>query len=197
MPNNLLLFFTCFLEIILYLCFSDLSEASEALYFLQLCMILGISITRENPIFSDSKIATNIVVGISLTYPIAIIFSPQNIDSSIELQKLGSVLIILGTLISIISILSLNNSFGVRPSLRKLKVSGIYAFVRHPIYMSYILSDIGMICLRNSLTVLFISGFGWFFILLRIRAEENILQKSMEWDSYKKKVRYKLIPFIY
>ncbi|MGD2249042.1 MAG: isoprenylcysteine carboxylmethyltransferase family protein [Candidatus Methanofastidiosia archaeon] len=83
---------------------------------------------------------------------------------------------------------------------RKQKVvsTGIYSVVRHPIYLGAILWVIGMPLLFGSLIGIgCIIGIG---ILLTIRAvkEERTLADELEgYDEYRKKVPYRIIPFIF
>jgi protein-S-isoprenylcysteine O-methyltransferase Ste14 len=83
---------------------------------------------------------------------------------------------------------------------RKQKVisTGVYGFVRHPMYLAGVLLFIGAPLLLGSLYGLLL---GCLLILLlagRIIGEERMLVKELAgYEDYRKKVRYRLIPYIW
>ena len=84
--------------------------------------------------------------------------------------------------------------FGIRPALRGLVTSGPYRFVRHPMYLSYVLADIGYNLQEwNSVTLLLVLV-GWASLVYRIHAEERVLSQHAEWPAYVGLVRYRLFP---
>jgi protein-S-isoprenylcysteine O-methyltransferase Ste14 len=83
---------------------------------------------------------------------------------------------------------------------RKQRVitSGTYSFVRHPLYLGCILMLIGMPLLVGSLAGVFISLLGLLTLVIRIMGEEKMMMDELEgYRDYQKKVRYRLIPYIW
>jgi protein-S-isoprenylcysteine O-methyltransferase Ste14 len=74
---------------------------------------------------------------------------------------------------------------------------GPYAIVRHPIYASYLVLQFGYllqsISVRNALVMLFASGCN----VGRALAEDRVLATNEQYDSYRGKVRWRLIPGIW
>jgi protein-S-isoprenylcysteine O-methyltransferase Ste14 len=96
--------------------------------------------------------------------------------------------------LSLASILSLGRSFGVRPALRSLVTKGPYHFVRHPMYLAYLLSDVGYNLQEwNYGTVLLVLA-GWTSLFYRIHAEERVLRQDGGWPTYVASVPYRLVP---
>jgi len=74
---------------------------------------------------------------------------------------------------------------------------GPYRIVRHPMYLSYVVSDIGYNLQEWSpVTVLLVLA-GWVSLIYRIHAEECVLALDAGWPAYKGLVRYRLIPGIW
>jgi len=85
-------------------------------------------------------------------------------------------------------------------SERKQRVitTGVYGFVRHPLYLGCALMMFGAPFLVGSVIGLIISLIGFFVLAGRIVGEEKMLAEELEgYDDYKKKVKYRLIPFIW
>lgn len=91
----------------------------------------------------------------------------------------------------------LGRSFGVVAANRGLKVGGPYGFVRHPIYAFHLLTISGFIAANFDGLNLLIALTAWTCQLLRINAEERVLNESSSYDEYRQSVRFRLIPFVY
>jgi len=75
--------------------------------------------------------------------------------------------------------------------------SGPYRFLRHPMYLSYVLADIGYNLQEwNSVTLLLVL-IGWASLVYRIHAEERVLSQHAEWPVYVALTRYRLVPGIW
>ncbi len=76
--------------------------------------------------------------------------------------------------------------------------TGVYGFVRHPMYLGGILYVIGAPVLLGSKYGILLGVLMVIFIMARIIGEEKALVEELEgYKDYKKKVRYRLIPFVW
>jgi protein-S-isoprenylcysteine O-methyltransferase Ste14 len=76
--------------------------------------------------------------------------------------------------------------------------TGVYGFVRHPMYLGGSLLFLGTPMLLGSAFGLIIGFLLLFLLLARIVGEEKMLINELEgYSEYKKKVKYRLIPFIW
>jgi protein-S-isoprenylcysteine O-methyltransferase Ste14 len=83
---------------------------------------------------------------------------------------------------------------------RKQKVitTGVYGFVRHPMYLGGTLLFIGTPLLLGSIYGVLIGLIMILLLASRIIGEERMLVNELEgYEDYKKKVKYRLIPFIW
>ncbi len=102
-----------------------------------------------------------------------------------------------GILISTAGIISLNNSFGVVPAVRKVKTRWMYSFVRHPIYFGYAISFSCIVVNNFSIFNLIVLISVITCDVLRIIAEERILSEEPMYELYKNRVKYRLIPYVW
>jgi len=91
----------------------------------------------------DYSIVSSIAVGIAYAYPYAQVIYLRWSPGHGAWPAAGLVLVTLAASLSLVSLLAIGRLFGVRPAVRGLVTSGPYRFVRHPMYLSYVLADIG------------------------------------------------------
>ena len=76
--------------------------------------------------------------------------------------------------------------------------SGLYSIVRHPMYTATILMFVSIPIILGSFWALMIFGIYPGLMVLRIQNEEQILAKGLAgYTDYQKRVRWRLIPFIW
>ncbi len=84
---------------------------------------------------------------------------------------------------------------------QKVVDSGLYGIVRHPMYAITILLFLSMPLILGSIYSFFIFLIYPILIVFRIRNEEKVLEKELNgyngYIEYKKKVKYRIIPFIW
>ena len=81
---------------------------------------------------------------------------------------------------------------------QKLVDTGLYGIVRHPMYFATIILFLTIPLILNSIISFIIFLVYPILIIIRINNEERVLAKGLEgYTEYKKKVKYKLIPFIW
>ena len=81
---------------------------------------------------------------------------------------------------------------------QKIVDTGFYGIVRHPMYSITIILFLTMPLILGSILSFIIFLIYPFIISKRINNEEKILEKELkEYKEYKKKIKYKLIPFVW
>lgn len=81
---------------------------------------------------------------------------------------------------------------------QKVVDTGLYGIVRHPMYAVTVLLFLSMPLILGSVISFIIFLVYPFIISKRIKNEEEVLEKELEgYSDYKKKVKYKMIPFIW
>ena len=167
---------------------------TDWIYVLQHFIVLVIALTRPQPKLWDYSIASSMAVGASYAYPYAQVIYLRWSPGDVASPTVGLVLVTLAAGLSFVSLLTMGRLFGVRPALRGLVTSGPYRFIRHPMYLSYMLADIGYNLQEWNFVTLLLVLVGWMSLVYRIQAEERVLSQHAEWPAYAVLVRYRLFP---
>jgi protein-S-isoprenylcysteine O-methyltransferase Ste14 len=130
-------------------------------------------------------IAAASIIGVPLIRPIGEGLVPDLYTALVS--GAGLVVIIAGKV-------TLGRSFGLMPAHRGLVCTGIYGWVRHPIYAGYLLTHAAFLVAhpdRLNLLLLVVSDLS---LLLRAGYEERTLARDPEYLGYMTRVRWKVCP---
>jgi protein-S-isoprenylcysteine O-methyltransferase Ste14 len=194
---DLLLFGVTATELVILFLLTPTFTITDWIYVLQHFIVLGIALTRPKPKVRDYSIASSMAVGTAYAYPYAQVIYLRWSPGYVASPAAGLVLVTLAAGLSLVSLLTMGRLFGVRPALRGLVTSGPYRFVRHPMYLSYMVADIGYNLQEWNFVTLVLVLVGWMSLVYRIHAEERVISQHAEWPAYVALVRYRLFPGIW
>lgn len=134
-------------------------------------------------------------------------FIIAGLNYRVNLIKLPNIVVIIVSIIFILSYIIyaevlrenayLSRTIEVQKD-QKVIDTGLYGIVRHPMYFATILLFLSMPLILGSLISFIVFLIYPFIIIKRIKNEEEYLEKNLKgYTEYKKKVKYKLIPFIW
>ena len=167
------------------------------IYVLQHLIVLAIALARPAPLVRDDSMGSNVAVAIAYLYPYAQVICLSWWPCRTTWPQGGRVLVGVAAGFTVVCLLTLGKRFGVRPALRGLLTRGPYRLVRHPLYLSYLMADIGYdLQLWNPLTLVLVV-LAWSAMIYRIVAEERVLSLDPKWPIYARSVRQRLIPGIW
>ncbi len=110
---------------------------------------------------------------------------------------LAGALILAGLSLQVWAKLTLRRGFGIAPADRGLVIGGPYRYVRHPMYLGYLLGWIGFYALNptvwNTNVYLLCALMQW----VRIEAEEAVLSGSPDHAAYRAKVPHLILPGLF
>lgn len=89
---------------------------------------------------------------------------------------ISSILAVIGFAISTLAVFDLGRSFGVSPANRGVVRTGLYRYVRHPMYTGYVISEFGFVLLNPFNFIFWGISTGLYFS--RSRLENKILGYS-------------------
>jgi len=195
--SDLLLFAVTAAELIVLLWLTPSFTLVDWIYVFQHLWVLAIALTRRPPAARDVSPTTSLAVAVSCVYPYAQVIYLHVETGYVVWPEAGLVLVTLSACLSLVSLLSIGRLFGLRPALRGLATRGPYGFVRHPLYLAYVLSDIGYYLHEWNVGLALIGIAGWASLLYRIHAEERVLSEDARWQAYVGTVPYRLVPGVW
>ena len=147
-----------------------------------------------------------LIVSIGFIVSIYDFWKIQNLRFQLNVPVIiGIILLITGGTLRMISRRALMKAgFGLVNSSRlkivedqRLVTSGVYNYIRHPLYLGEITRNLGFAILLSSLYGLVVMFLGNIFLLFRIEIEEKMLIDEFdEYEEYRKRTN-KLFPYIY
>ena len=93
--------------------------------------------------------------------------------------------------------MTLGRSFGLMPAHRGLVCSGIYAFVRHPIYAGYVMTHAAFLVAHPSAWNAIVLTISDIALLVRATYEERTLSADPEYVTYMGRVHWRVLPGLF
>jgi protein-S-isoprenylcysteine O-methyltransferase Ste14 len=146
---------------------------------------------RSNPV-SVSPDPRDWAVAVAGTF-FVFLFLPSNV----AVLPQAKVLVFIGALGHLSGMLSLNRSFGLVPATRVIKTRGMYRFIRHPLYCSYLVTFSGYLLTNSSLRNLAVFAISMVLLAIRIQREERHLAQDSDYRAYMSQVKFRVVPFVF
>jgi protein-S-isoprenylcysteine O-methyltransferase Ste14 len=116
-------------------------------------------------------------------------------ETTSAFRPVGQMLQIVGLSLVILSIMFLGRSFGLVAAHRGIKTVGTYAVVRHPMYGAYMVSQIGYVLVHPSPWNVAIALITCGGLALRAALEERLLARDPVYELYRRRVRWRFVPY--
>jgi len=123
------------------------------------------------------------------------------LSHSVSYKIFASVFLLLGLSVGLLAILKHpRKNFNIRPDIKEnclLMTDGIYAYIRHPMYFSVIVSMLGVLLLKFSTLELVLYTLLVVNMLVKMFYEESLWHcEGTEYKEYSKNTK-RLIPYIF
>lgn len=189
--------YLCFKQIIAFvisfevrdkITFWPLALLSQLCGVLFVVLILYYTVTRLPPRENAAGIMPRVVaVAGTFVMMLLVVLPPEPIGPT--QRVISTLMIILGTSLSIWCLRQLGRSFSIMATSRELRTAGSYSIVRHPLYGAEVLMIFGIILSHGSALAF---GVGTVWLLLQIRRaqyEESVLRQTFpEYADYARRV---------
>lgn len=149
---------------------------------------------RQGAIASDASPRSVIIAVISTALPLSHqFFAAEYQCNHFEIALLQCI----SVMVFFASAVSLNTNFSILPNVRAITTIGSYMFIRHPIYLSYMIFDISFWYPSYTSPSFVVWVFEVILFYKRGIYEERLLLKhSEEYNIYYSRVKYGYIPGI-
>jgi protein-S-isoprenylcysteine O-methyltransferase Ste14 len=180
-----------------------LPDALYAVYIaMQLAMIAflvtvaGTVLVRARPTGKARGIEPRVSALIGTFLIPVVVFFPRR-DLSLTEGVVSTLLLLGGNAAAIFILARLGRSFSIMPEARGLVTTGLYRYVRHPLYLAEEIASIGSVLQYLSLWTGLILAVQIAFQLRRMHNEELVLMETFpEYAAYKQKTA-RIIPGVY
>ena len=152
-------------------------------------LFLGLFVTRPAAKAETSSLSVWLLAAAAVALPLLLRPSADAVHSGT-----GYALQILGLVMLLGALGSLRRSFAFVPGNRGIRVGGLYRIVRHPMYLSEMIVLLGLVVTNPTIANLVIWTCELALQSARILAEEGFLSTDPIYRSYRRRVRYRLIP---
>lgn len=112
-------------------------------------------------------------------------------------SEIAFVMQLAGASFTVLSLLAIGRSFGLVAANRGVRTRGPYGLVRHPVYLGYLVTNLGYLFENPSLRNLTVVTGATLAQLVRISCEEEVLSRDAVYSRYRTRVRFRLIPYVY
>ena len=149
----------------------------------------------SNPIYRG-MIEYLLLIGTGI---LGLFFSWSKLPFSPMLNIIGGILILSGFLFHVYSERNHKQAHEKSADIVKIVNNGVFSKIRHPLYLSAIIINLGIaLAFGVVLTLLIAMGSIFHWIMTALKEEEFLLQKFGEdYRQYKKNVRWRFLPGIF
>lgn len=150
---------------------------TQLIFFLLLVLrdfAAGYFFLKRKPAKDKATFFPSLLAYVSAAMPLLYFSSTEATNRALFLTS--DFLAILGFLVVAFATLELGTSIGISPANRGLVSSGIYRYIKHPMYTGYIVSEIGLVLLN--LANLWVFALSISLYLVRSQIESSILTEK-------------------
>jgi protein-S-isoprenylcysteine O-methyltransferase Ste14 len=157
-------------------------------------LVVVLTVVRRRTVAIDRSVAAAIVTTVSLVGPSLVRTSA---GGGLVPDAVTVIVSSIGLFIVIAGKITLGRSFGLVPANRGVVCTGVYRFVRHPIYAGYLLTHLAFACAHPTVwnwSVLIIADTA---LIVRALYEERVLGADGSYQSYCQRVEWHLVPGVF
>jgi protein-S-isoprenylcysteine O-methyltransferase Ste14 len=163
----------------------------EALIGIEDLLVAALLLGRRSSHAVSRRWSDRLVTAAALLVPLGL-HAPE-----VALASVSAVLEVAGLLLALLATATLGRHLGVLPAVRGLTTRGVYAVVRHPMYAAYILLFLAYVAGEPSAQNATVAVVACALLVVRLRAEEAMLGRQVDYQAYRRRVPWRLVPGCY
>lgn len=162
-----------------------------ALLGVQELLVAALLLARRSSGAVSRRWSDRLVAGAALLVPLGL-----HVPGG-ALASVSAVLEVAGLLLALLATATLGRHLGVLPAVRGLTTRGVYAVVRHPMYAAYMLLFLAYVAGEPSAQNVTCAAAAGALLVVRLRAEEAMLGRRVDYQAYRQRVPWRLVPGCY
>jgi protein-S-isoprenylcysteine O-methyltransferase Ste14 len=169
-------------------------HATGLLLVVNEALVVMLTVIRRRAEIVDRSLTARALTIFSTFGPLLV--QPASI-AAIAPDSVTLIISAIGLGVAVIGKLSLGRSFGLAPANRGVVSTGFYRFLRHPIYLGYLVTQIGFVLANPiawNLGLLAVSDTALMFRAVR---EERTLATDPAYRAYLQRVRWRIVPGLF
>ena len=169
------------------------NRATDLLLLVGESLVVVLTWLRRPASVVDRRPIVRVVTAVSMTLPL--LSQPSQVPPIIP-EAVAAMLLAFGLAIVVGGKISLGYSFGLLPANRGVMNRGLYRFVRHPIYLGYLLAHMPFLAAHPSGWNAVVLIVGDAALMIRALYEEQTLGHDPQDVQYCQTVKWRLVPGI-
>jgi protein-S-isoprenylcysteine O-methyltransferase Ste14 len=157
-------------------------------------LVVALTVLRRSTSIVDRSTRARLLTVLSLLGPPLV--KPAHVTALLP-SSITVAASVVGLAIVIAGKVTLGRSFGLMPANRGVVSSGVYQFVRHPIYAGYLITHVGFLFANPSWSNIAVLVTGDIFLMLRAVCEEQTLARDERYCAYQQVVRWRVCPGLF
>lgn len=150
--------------------------------------VVFFTVIRHDPVTSAPGLLPRLTA-VGGTYAMMGLIALPSYEITKPMQVISTLLVIAGTILSILCLRRLGRSFSIMASARELVTAGPYSIVRHPLYCAELVTVVGVVFAHGSELAILVGGLWLALQYQRARFEEQVLRTAFpEYEDYARRV---------
>ena len=166
-------------------------RTTDLLMLIGEALVVVLTCLRRPAKVVDGRVIVRFITTMSMMAPL--MMRPAQTAALIP-EAQAALLAALGLVVVVAGKISLGCSFGLLPANRGVMERGLYRFVRHPIYLGYLMTHIPFLAAHPSKWNLVVLIIGDAALIVRAFYEEQTLGRDPQYARYCKTVKWRLVP---
>jgi protein-S-isoprenylcysteine O-methyltransferase Ste14 len=174
--------------------FAQTGHATGLLLLVSEALVVVLTMIRRPAAAVDRSVVARLLTIVSMFGPSLV--RPES-SSAFLSDSVTMIISGVGLTFVVMGKVTLGRSFGLAPANRGIVSNGLYRFVRHPIYMGYLVTHLGFVIANPTNWNLFVVLIADVTLLFRAVYEERTLATDTAYREYMQRTQWRIVPGVF